>query len=183
MARRGVRLVLICEDREHERFARHAFLRLGFHRRELRFLTSPSGRGAANHWILNRYADEVRAHRHRSSSQKVGLVTVIDADKKTVAERHKQFSDQLKNAALPARSDDECIVLWVPRRHIETWVAYLRGEKVDEEMDCTRLAPDTAYPSAAASFIQRYRQKSDRPKNLLPSIATAFDETDRLRVR
>jgi hypothetical protein len=46
MARRGVRLTILCEDDEHQQFARHVFLNLNFSRHELRFEIAPSGRGS-----------------------------------------------------------------------------------------------------------------------------------------
>ena len=68
MSRKGVRLVLLCEDDEHQRFAQRAFLALGFHFRELRFFVSPTGRGAADKWILDTFAKEARAHRRRRTT-------------------------------------------------------------------------------------------------------------------
>jgi len=176
VARKGVRLVVVCEDDEHWKFARHAFLRLGYHNRELRPFISPSGRGAAEHWVRKRYALEVRAHRRRVASQKVGLVVVVDADTETTEHRHNQLSSELADAGLPQRTDGERIVLWIPRRHIETWVAYLLGNKVTEDEDWKRRMQGQDYRPPAYRFIELYQRSDDRPADLLPSMSLAYEE-------
>ncbi len=180
MARRGVRLILICEDEEHERFARYALLGLGFGRPELRFFRSPSGRGAAEQWVRRQYATEVRAYRRKAGYQRVGLVVVIDADRRTVSEREEQLADELASAQEPARETRERVLHWTPRRHIETWVAFLCSRDVDEEMDCKRLVDSGDYRPAAESFVQIYQETTPRPAQLLESLSLALDETARL---
>ena len=180
MARKGVRLVLVCEDDEHWKFARHAFLRLGYHNRELRPFISPSGRGAAEHWVRKRYALEVRAHRRKAASQKVGLVVVIDADRETTEHRHHRLSSELADADLPKRSEDERIVIWIPRRHIETWVAYLLSNTVTEDEDWKRRMQGQDYRPPTRRFIELYQRPNDRPTDLLPSMSLAYEELARL---
>lgn len=181
MARRGVRIVFLCEDSEHKQFAYRAFRKLDYHRRELRHSASPPGRGAAEQWVRERYATEVKAHRRRVSYQRVGLVVVIDADRNTVQKRAQQLVDELAHADQPRRETDERIAHWIPRRHIETWVAFLRDHTVDEEMDCKSLVKSDDYRPAAESFVQMYREPAQRPAELLESLALALGETDRLK--
>jgi hypothetical protein len=180
MARRGVQLILICENGEHERFARCAFLKLGFHRRELRFSLSPAGRGAAEQWVRKQYADEVRAYRRKVGHLQVGLVVLIDADRETVAQRERRLADELRHSRQQERQARERIVHWTPRRHIETWVAFLRDHTVDEEMDCKSLVSTDDIRPAAESFVQMYREPGRRPTGPLGSLALAWGETDRL---
>jgi hypothetical protein len=180
MARRGVQVVLICEDGEHERFARFALLELGFHRRELRFFLSPSGRGAAEQWVRQRYAEEVRAHRRKAGYRQVGLVVVIDADEETVAGRERRLANELRHSKQQERKERERIAHWIPRRHIETWVAFLRDQSVDERMDCKGLVDARAYRPATRTFVEIYREPKRHPVALLPSLAHGLNETNRL---
>jgi hypothetical protein len=181
VARKGVRLVLLCEDDEHRRFARHVFHKLGRHYRELRTLVCPAGRGSAEQWVRQRYAEEVRVYRRRANTQQgIALVVTVDADQQTVDYRHAQLSQSLNEFALAERGTAERIVIWVPKRHIETWVADLLGQDVSEEDDCKNLMRDADYRPAADRFVERYRGPGSRPANVLPSMSRAFDETDRL---
>ncbi|HUU95067.1 MAG TPA: hypothetical protein VM487_04950 [Phycisphaerae bacterium] len=180
MARRGVQLILVCEDGEHERFARYALLEFGFQRHELRFFLSPSGRGAAEQWVRQRYADEVRAHRRKACYRQVGLVVVIDADGETVARRERRLANELRQSKQQERQARERIVHWIPRRHVETWVAFLRDQSVDERMDCKGLVDVRDYRPATKTFVEIYREPHRRPAGLLASITHALDETNRL---
>jgi len=183
MARRGVRIVFLCEDNEHKQFAYRAFLKLGFHRRELYVTASPVGRGAAEQWVREQYPIEVKSQRRRSSSQHAGLLVVLDADRCTVAERANQLADQLARSGQSQRAASERIVHWIPRRHIETWIASLRGRDVDEESDCKSLVKSDDIRPSAESFVRIYRDANSRPADALPSLSLALEETDRLRIK
>jgi hypothetical protein len=180
VARKGVRLMFVCEDDEHWRFTRLAFLRLGYGPREMRVSLAPAGRGAAEQWVRQQYATEVRVYRRKAGHQNVGLVVVIDADKQTLDYRHEQLSEALNESGLDKRGAAERIVIWVPKRHVETWVADLRGRSVNEEDDYKNLMRDVDYRPAADRFVERYRDPGSRSANVLPSMSRAFDETDRL---
>jgi len=180
MRRQGTRLIILCEDDEHEQFARHTFLALGYHPREMRVVPRCAGRGAAEQWVREQYALEVRAHRRKASSQNIGLIVVIDADTSTVAKRHGQLNAHLKENNLENRGPRECIVIWVPKRHIETWIAWLSNHKVDESRDCKDLTRGADYRACAARFVHIYRDTDGRPEGLLPAMSHAFDEMKRL---
>ena len=183
MARKGVRAMILCEDEDHHRFARRVLLKLGYHYGEFRKpRIAPRVRGSAAAWVSGQYPSEVRLHQQRAASQKVGLLVVIDADRQTVQERHGQLSEALVGAEVKARGNEERIAIWVPRRHIETWVAYLTERNVTEDDDCKRqhLVSDQDYKPAAERFVVLYREPLSRPDDMLGSLSRAFDETQRL---
>lgn len=181
MARRGVRLTILCEDVEHQRFAYHVFLNLRFSRHELRFEVAPSGRGAADQWVRKRYSHEVKAYRRRFQSQRVGLVVLIDADRLSVDERHRQLDDALTDAGMPCRDTSDVIVIFVPKRHIETWIAYLLDYGADEEQAYKNTVRDADIRQPAQRFVELFRlQREQRPDNLLPALERALDEMRRI---
>jgi hypothetical protein len=53
---------------------------------------------------------------------------VQDADEHSV----EQVSGNLDDKIEPARTDDEPIAYIIPKWHIQTWIAYLNHENVDE---------------------------------------------------
>jgi hypothetical protein len=181
MAGNGVRLVVLCEDSAHQRFAHRVFKKLDRGYRELRALICPSGRGAAEQWVRNHYAAEVRLYRQKAAAQSnIGLLVAIDADKQTVEYRHEQLATALEQARLDQREPDERVVIWVPKRHIETWIAHLLGQIADEETDYKNVMRDADYRPAAQTFVERYRNPANRPASSPPSMERAFDETSRL---
>jgi hypothetical protein len=64
---------------------------------------------------------------------------LIDADRLSVDERHRQLNDALTDAEVPCRDSSDAIVIFVPKRHIETWIAYLLDYEADEEQDSDQL--------------------------------------------
>ena len=179
---RGVRVAVLVEDGQHGRFARRVLRQLGFHPREFRIVPYPEGRGSGEQWVRENYAGHVKAHRRKANSQQVGLMVLIDADTRTVAHRHNQLAQKLQKAGLKARSGEEAIIIWVPKRNIHTWVAYLLDRDVDvnEQDDYERLVRDEDYRTPAERFVELYREASARPDDLLPAMSKAFTELQRL---
>ena len=181
MGSRGTRIVIVCEDEKHRSFALQTFNELGQHYRVLRCIPCPPGRGAAEQWVRQRYAEEVCVHRRRASSQRgLTLVVIIDADMQTVDFRHKQLADVLNGSDQPKRGPNEPIVIWVPKRNIETWVADLLQGNANEEDDYKNKVHGADYQLAANRFVDRYRNPGSRPPELLPSMSRAFEETARV---
>jgi hypothetical protein len=119
-------------------------------------------------------------HRRKAGYRQVGLVVVIDADGETVAQRERRLANELRRSKQQDRQAGERIVHWIPRRHIETWVAFLRGRTVDEQMDCKGLVGASDYHPATKTFVEIYREPNRRPTELLPSLTHGLDETNRL---
>ncbi|RME98222.1 MAG: hypothetical protein D6773_14745 [Alphaproteobacteria bacterium] len=138
MSRRRVQLVLLCEDKQHEAFVRRFFEQAGWHRRAMRIEKSPQGRGAGEQWVRQRFPKELAALRRRSVAQL--LVAMVDADRSTVEKRLQAFDRSCRQADVPVRAAEEPVLLLIPRRNVETWIAYLRGEAVDEEREYPKLA-------------------------------------------
>ncbi len=181
MARKkGVEVVLLYEDQQHYRFALRVFQKLGYHHRELRFRVSPSGRGAAEARVRREYPKELAAHRRRAARRKAGLLVFIDADTSSVDERRKQLGMELTKQDMEDRQPDEAVALWIPRRHIETWLLFLLRQDVTEEQDCKRKAVGVDPREPAKRFVEIYHDLSARSNTLLPSLRDAMDELDRM---
>ncbi len=84
MTKRGIQLLILCEDQQQEIFARHFFLNRGFHPREIRIKRSPRGKGSGEQYVREHYPKEVKAYRSQSTYRSIGLAVVIDADTLTV---------------------------------------------------------------------------------------------------
>ncbi len=177
---KGVRITLLVEDKALARFAREVLLLLGFHRREMRFLNYPVGRGSAKHWVENQYAREVKVYRSKAGHQKIALLVGTDADEQTVRYRFDCLAAKLKDARLTDRVTNDRIVLWIPKWNVETWILHLAGEKVDEDANykTRNMKPD--YRKVAKAFVDRFRESNSVQSETLPSLKVAFMETARL---
>lgn len=157
---RRVRLVLVCEDNQHEAFARRFLRRTGWRRREVRLLKAQRAGGAAEQFVRETFAREVHALRptHVSSV----LVAMVDGDHVGVDGRVAELQRECEAHGVAAPTEQDPIFVLVPTRAIETWLAYLSGQDVDE----TR-----AYP-----HLQRERECSEQVDALF-----AMCERDALR--
>ncbi len=147
MSRQQAKMVLLCEDGQHEALGRRFFVRSGWHPRSIRIQKSPKGRGAGEQWVRERFPKELQALR-RSQVTAV-LVAMVDADRSTVESRLEAFDQACQQEGVAPRGEGEPVALLVPRRNIETWIAYLSGIEVNEveeypklsrERDCLREA-------------------------------------------
>lgn len=180
MDSQGVQIVVLCEDSRHKAFAHRVLIKLGFNPHKFRMLSSPPAKGAAEQYVRNLYPVEVKAHRSKASHQNLALILIIDADRFSVDQRHEQLARKLKDQNQEKRSPQERIVIAVPKRNIETWIAFLLDLKVDEEMNCKQKVKHGDARLAAPRFAEWYRNPDARPANALPSILRAFNELDRL---
>lgn len=131
MSRRRVQIVILCEDRQTAAFARRFAEAKGWEKRQIEVILSPKGRGSGEQWVRERYANEVRKLRAAPYVAR-GLVVVMDEDTQSTEPRDVQLTNALKKQGVTIRSANEPILHIIPCRNIETWLAYLGGETVDE---------------------------------------------------
>ena len=172
----------MCEDRAQEALARGYLEAKQVPIRHLRFEVSPRGSGAAEHFVRQHYPVEVREQRARATYQNVSLVTILDADVGSVADRHGQLEDGLRASELSPRGPTERIAVVVPKRAVETWVRWLLdpAAPVDEATDFgSRYSIDDCrraggrLPSACGGAVR------DLPR-ALPSLTRGCEELRRV---
>jgi len=103
----------------------------GWTRHDFHFEVSPAGEGSAEQWVRQQYPRELA--RYRSRHARGGLIVIIDADKMNVVDRIRRLESACDEQEVDRRGRDEPVLLAVPKRNVETWLAYLRGESVNEE--------------------------------------------------
>jgi hypothetical protein len=136
---RNVNIVVLCEDRQHEAFTRRFLGQAGKSFRVQRVEVSPKGRGSGEKFVRARFAKELAYYRARQYRVEQALIVVIDADSCEVAARVGQVEDAAAEGGQERRHAGERVALFVPKRNIETWIAYLDGHAVNEDDTYPRL--------------------------------------------
>ena len=136
---RNVQVVILCEDRQHEAFARRFLARAGKYVRVQRVEVSPKGRGSGEQFVRERFAKELAYYRARKHRVEQALIVLIDADGRDVAARIEQVESTCVEAGDERRQGNERVAIFVPARNIETWFAYLEGQTVNENERYPRL--------------------------------------------
>ena len=151
---RNVRITLLCEDAQHEAFCKRLIRRLGWNLRNFRVERSPSGRGSAEQYVRARFPTELQALRSKGG-EKAYLVVMIDGDDKGVAERRASLDTACAERQIAPSGDADQVLISVPSWNIETWLAYLDGQVVEES--------------------RRDYPRLDRPRDCLPHVRTLAD--------
>ncbi|MEM9540884.1 MAG: hypothetical protein AAGA60_15435 [Cyanobacteria bacterium P01_E01_bin.42] len=177
MTKRNVRITVLCEDLQQQVFVRYFLIGCGFHKRKLRFLPLPDGKGSGEQYVRNQYLEQVRAYRSKKAED-ICLIVLIDADTQTVQDRLNQFDRVLEENSQNKRQDDERIAIFVPKRNIETWIHYLQGETVDEETAYKKLPQESECKLYVEELSDRCPSNLD--ENAPSSLHTACQEWQRI---
>jgi hypothetical protein len=137
---RNVNTIIVCEDSQHEAFARRFLERIGIDLRVQRVEKSPKGRGSGEQFVRERFATELAYYRSRQHRVEQALIVIIDADTRGFRETIARVEETAQANGQRLRGPGERVAVFVAARNIETWLAYLDGETVDETSNYPRLA-------------------------------------------
>ena len=174
----SVRIVLLCEDRQTESFVRRFLWHRNFRRRDILTRPLPHGKQSGEQWVRTQFPRELRAIRDR---QQAYLVVAIDADTRTTTNTLAWLDAECRAQKVTPRSSDDPVVIAVPKRNIETWLAFLKtGQEVDDQQQYPRLrhARD-CHPLADKLF--RMCQEEQLPPSAPPSLVAACPEYRKLK--
>ncbi len=185
MALPRFRGVLLCEDREHERFFRR-LLERWIGKGKLHVNRIPNRGGAGDAYVVAEYAKEVQQAR-RWKSENYALVVAIDGDREKLHGRLERLDRRLETAGLPRRTENESIIICVPSRNIETWEIWLCGVRdIDEKQDYQQRfreaeRQDKASPKMAVRewFRSLSAAGSRLEEKTLPALSAARAEVRR----
>jgi hypothetical protein len=170
-------IVIVVEDQKQEnlayRYLERCKPRLTY--RECRFERPAKGSGGSGEqFVRNRYPVEVQEHRRRvGKGASALLVVMVDADMETTQHRASQLSAALEAASMDGRSNNEPIVVLIPKRHVETWIRALLGDHVDEVTDYTRPTPTPKEIKDAAAKLHEWTRRGANQGATSPAPLTA----------
>lgn len=178
MSERVSQVIVLCEDDPQERLVRSYLRMRGVSTRELRPVNaSREAQGGGVKWVIERFPVELEACRRRHAVRaKTMLIAVVDADKFAVQERRDEFERRLPF------QDSDPLVIFVPRRTVETWIRCGLGESVNEDDNYKkRDEPDKEDINKAARQIHDWARNSPRPPpECVPSLVRALPDWRRL---
>lgn len=174
----GVSLVLLCEDKQTDSFVRRFLRHRRFGSRDIRTLSLPNSRQSGEQWVRERYSEELKAIRARRQAY---LIVVTDADSGSTEDRRRQLEAECDNNGVPRRSDDDPVLIFVPRRNIETWFAYLDGTDVDEDVSYPKLGRQRDCERHARWLHNMCHEEQRLREPAPPSLLEACEEYPKLQ--
>ncbi len=179
MSKRRVQIVILCEDRQQEVFARSFLKKRGF-RGLFTANICPAGSQSGEQYVRTHYPGEVKDYRANKGRVSIGLVVLIDADTGTLEARLNQLASALDEHEEEKRQSNEAIAIFVPKRNIETWIHYLQGETVNEEDAYSKFEKNEA---ACKTYVENLADRcyaQDLPEDAPRSLQAACRELQRL---
>jgi len=125
----GIQVVVICEDLQHEVFIRALLYRRGFGPHDVRYESSTHG--DAKKFVRDRLPEEVNALRGYHGKSRM-LIVMADADNLSVHDRLQTLDKALADLNITPIGQSDPVFYFAPKWEIETWLAYLGGQTVDE---------------------------------------------------
>jgi len=179
MSRGSVQTVILCEDTQTACFIRRFLIKQGWNGRQIRIEKQPKGHGSGEQSVRKKFPAELKAYRNRNSRASTCLIVASDADRMTVDERIRTFRDACADAGVTFREDSERVLFIIPRRNIETWLAYLRGEKVNEVKPYAKYRCESECRDQVARLDEICRENRLDPEPP-PSLEHACNEFRRI---
>ncbi len=159
-------VIVLCEDKQHSVFVYRFLKRSTNHR--IRVIAAPPGEGSGE-----QYPKGLRAL--RAATVNAVLIVMIDGDPAAgPTERSEQLDASCRQFDIPPRRPGEPVALLVPKRNIETWLAYLDGTTVNETDNYPRLDRPSdcrTHVRTLADMCSRRRLRQPAP----PSLVAACD--------
>lgn len=177
-------VIVLVEDQHHRMLIRRYLIERGLKEHAIRIQQSPSGRGSAESWVLNRFVTETRVYRNRQARAGTALIVMIDADNDPVQDRMTRLDQALRDSGEKPVRRGERIARLVPKRNVETWILCLNGEQgVIEDTDYSRERRDwhLLIPPASEMLCQWTQSKNAPPGHCVSSLRIGVRELKRLR--
>ena len=174
------KIIILCEDKAHEVFAKHFLKKWGVKPRAIRVPPYPNGKGSGKKHVEDGIFFEAEALRKGHAS--TILLVIQDADQLSV----DRVKTNLDSRLLSPRDDHEPIAYIIPKWHIQTWIAYLDGKDVDESNKDTykNMYGKLSESKEAHPFIDRLADSCKQNillKSPPDSLIAACEEFNRIR--
>lgn len=181
---RASEYIILHEDKMHLVFVQYFLKKFGVHNRLIRSVLCPKGKGAGEQHVRNRYPNELKAYRTRAAKALTVLIVVIDADSGSVEDHRRELDRSARKNEVEARTSQDKIVHIIPKRNIETWLAFLDLGCVDENKDYKNEYGFKKRESECHVLIDRLYDACKHHRNLAdipPSLQEACHEFERIR--
>lgn len=166
---------ILCEDVQMRTFIQSVLTHQGINARKIRISNCPDGEGCGEAFVRREFAREYKILKSANYIRKV-LIVCTDADNLSVDERLKVLRNELENNRIKWEGASERIIMWIPKRQIETWIRLLKGEPVDEEMTFRHTGKPVSCKEEAKIFSMFCQDIANVDCSNVDSLKMAKDE-------
>ena len=174
----GASIILLCEDKLTDSFVRRFLKHRNFSGRDIRTLPLPAGSQSGEQWVREQYPEELKAIRQKHDAY---LIVVTDADSGSTEDRREKLKSECNLQKIQPRNDDDRVLQIIPRRNIETWLAYLDGSEVNECKLYSKFNYESNYKEHAKQLYYMCHKEQKLREPTPPSLLEACEEYRKLQ--
>ena len=168
--------IVLCEDAQMKSFILSFLISQGISSRKIRVRNYPAGSGCGEAFVRTEYPNEI-LYLRSVNYNKIALIVATDADGLSCGDRRKILDKEALSLIPGWGRTDEVIMIWIPKREIETWIRFFGGYVVDETMSFSHTGKPVGCKEEA-KLMSEYCQGISSI-SVLPSIELAKIEYDR----
>jgi hypothetical protein len=166
---------ILCEDSVHYHFIRKYLELLSFNSRNIKGCFNPKGRsvGSGAQSVQDNYKKQLQAFRskvNKNKSERLTLVVMIDDDTKDRIKKLYEIDEPTKS---------ERVLIFSPKRNIESWFHYIDGNNINESDDYKKIYRN-AKPTEFAKKLKEKVCVRGLPENAPSSLHHTCRELARL---
>ena len=170
---------ILCEDAQMRTFL-VAFLKCqGINAHKVSVIPIPAGAGCGEAHVRTGLTKELELL-HRNKHLRKTLLVCIDADKYSYDARMQMLQKAYDDAFPDSDIYDEMMLIWIPKREIETWIAYFNGENVDEDMEFRHGGQPVSCKTEANRMYFFLQNDDENGEAVLHSLQKAKEEYARI---
>jgi len=174
-------IVVLCEDTQQWLFAYYFLIGWGIPRQRIRRSKYSFGSGSGEQRVRVNYPKEVRELRRYQHHLNICLIVIMDADTQSIENHFRELENALATTALERRYENEKIAIFIPKRNIETWIVYLKGDMVNENDEYPHLRKNESdCKPSVTQLAENCRNRQPLPDNAPPSLKAACKELERI---
>lgn len=163
-------IIILCEDKAHYHFMKGYCEAAGWKSRQLFPDLCPPGSQSAEQWVRQRFEQTLRSFRSmHGQGRNICLMIMIDADRFSPEERKSQLQQNIQ------RESNEPVGIFVPKRNIQSWMAWIDGNYTNEDTDhknaYQKKSPNSLYGKKLRAICIK-----PNSKELPPSVQDACRE-------
>ena len=166
---------VLCEDVQMRNFIHSVLAEHDINSGKIRDSNCPPGEGSGEAFVRRELPNEIKIL-HATNYIKKVLIVCTDADVLKADERIRKLENEVKAQRVKWNSDSELVVLWVPKREIETWIHFLRGEQVDEKTSYRHSGRPVSCKKEAELFSKYCQDIEEMDCSMVPSLMSAKKE-------
>ena len=108
------------------------------------------------------------------------MIIFADADDHTVEERKTILDDEVRKEIKGWDRTNEPIIMWIPKRQIETWIHFLSGNETDEMIRYRHTGKPISCKDQAVKYAQYCQDIDLFDDKELPSMLAGKTEYKRV---